>query len=1124
MEREVTDGDGVFSKCMSNNWAELPQTLRRRQKHRPEILNQFTDYLDPSECELRSMNRKPTSMNVRRIVKRSELLHKFEMNNWEKSKIDKKLSITTDDNYHRVNPNFPSMIMKNEYRSLSDEERKTNSPDSLLIKSSDSELSSDEYGHTDDSGAFLESKASKYENMDRSMQVGQRGRFAKLFSRDETCNERISNGKCIITSQQQPNRKSSGCSETRLDMNKNVTRKTTKVDAIHTAVIAPSNQNNDYLQRTDQQRKNITSAYDYENIPRIDMTKIMMSNEQGKLAARGTQRQPTIEELRMEVGCQLRNGRHSSASNENRDEAIKKFCDSTSPTFSSSPSSTNNNNNIINNNNDTNNQSSSSAEEIRLQGFIRDYYNNDQLSGNRANAERKKSKMETITEEKQDGSKLSVREILKRFEELRMQNEVQQHQQVQSEEKSNDKTFTTIQETLQKLDEKVKRSSNQIEQKPQHKAIQHENHVSQITKSIHAPANHGNSHVQHNQIYNQSNHVNRDNNHSPINRMAGHGSPVNQTLLNNHQKNQRNSQHHNNQAQEWRQPPEETSKSPEEGFYESGPVINDGKHSLLQYAMLNFRQSTEKFEMMKTADGSISGSLKVIESLKSKKKGKKNKGQPDGAEWTWKEQVDLVKFSTVPIEQSLLRLDSELSTLAVECFLCLMRYMGDQPLPPDMSEVKCVYTILMHCHKFEALRDEVYCQLMKQTTNNKSPNPDSCQRGWRLFSIVAAYFTCSEGLRPYLIKYLETAAYDKRRAYHGTATVCLQNLRKTVKYGGRKNVPSVEEIMAISAGRNAKRQIYRLPGGTERVINTKCTTVVQDVIEEMCSVISVRNPHEMDEFSLYCIVDGDAFSMPLARDEYVLDVTTELHKNHQVFYLIFCRSVWYYPLRLDTALYIEVVFNQIAPDYLEGLLLVIPGEHLPQEVIYDMAQIAALLHRAADMAHDPSTKEIKYLLPKPALSLREPKPQQWGNLVQQAWNNIQHNTSAVCKAQVLEILSKWPLFGSSFFAVKRVPENGKEKGGDHILALNRHGVHFIDLITHETMYHYPYSEVISTRKVKSEEGSLYLDMKCGNLMQQRITRLQTEQAHEISRLIRQYITMEQRTTNNQTAGMTYGLR
>ena len=79
----------------------------------------------------------------------------------------------------------------------------------------------------------------------------------------------------------------------------------------------------------------------------------------------------------------------------------------------------------------------------------------------------------------------------------------------------------------------------------------------------------------------------------------------------------------------------------------------------------------------------------------------------------------------------------------------------------------CSPSYLQHCHKHEALRDEVYCQLMKQTTNNKSIKPDSCQRGWRLFSIVAAYFVCSDTLKPYLFKYLETAAYDKRRAYHG---------------------------------------------------------------------------------------------------------------------------------------------------------------------------------------------------------------------------------------------------------------------------------------------------------------------------------------------------------------------
>lgn len=36
-------------------------------------------------------------------------------------------------------------------------------------------------------------------------------------------------------------------------------------------------------------------------------------------------------------------------------------------------------------------------------------------------------------------------------------------------------------------------------------------------------------------------------------------------------------------------------------------------------------------------------------------------------------------------------------------------------------------------------------------------------------------------------------------------------------------------------------------------------------------------------------------------------------------------------------------------------------------------------------------------------------------------------------------------------------------------------------------------------------------MKVGNLLQQNVIRVQTEQAHEISRLVRQYITMAQAT-------------
>lgn len=75
------------------------------------------------------------------------------------------------------------------------------------------------------------------------------------------------------------------------------------------------------------------------------------------------------------------------------------------------------------------------------------------------------------------------------------------------------------------------------------------------------------------------------------------------------------------------------------------------------------------------------------------------------------------------------------------------------------------------------------------------------------------------------------------------------------------------------------------------------------------------------------------------------------------------------------------------------------------------------------------------------------------------------------KAQFLNVLSAWPLFGSSFFAVRKVwAEDGLADESspiwkEIILALNRRGVLFLDPNTHETLQHWPFMEVISTRKV-----------------------------------------------------------
>ena len=69
----------------------------------------------------------------------------------------------------------------------------------------------------------------------------------------------------------------------------------------------------------------------------------------------------------------------------------------------------------------------------------------------------------------------------------------------------------------------------------------------------------------------------------------------------------------------------------------------------------------------------------------------------------------------------------------------------------------------------------------------------------------------------------------------------------------------------------------------------------------------------------------DKAARPLNRCEYLFDVITELNKLDNEFYLIFKRVLWYFPLRLEidsSVDMIEMMYNQILPDYIEGLVLV----------------------------------------------------------------------------------------------------------------------------------------------------------------------------------------------------------
>ena len=61
----------------------------------------------------------------------------------------------------------------------------------------------------------------------------------------------------------------------------------------------------------------------------------------------------------------------------------------------------------------------------------------------------------------------------------------------------------------------------------------------------------------------------------------------------------------------------------------------------------------------------------------------------------------------------------------------------------------------------------------------------------------------------------------------------------------------------------------------------------------------------------------------LKREEYVMDVVTEMKFQRKECTIIFERTSWYFPLRVESATYeyLDMMFNQCIPDYIDGFLL-----------------------------------------------------------------------------------------------------------------------------------------------------------------------------------------------------------
>uniref|UniRef100_A0A2K6M8D7 Myosin XVB n=1 Tax=Rhinopithecus bieti TaxID=61621 RepID=A0A2K6M8D7_RHIBE len=379
-------------------------------------------------------------------------------------------------------------------------------------------------------------------------------------------------------------------------------------------------------------------------------------------------------------------------------------------------------------------------------------------------------------------------------------------------------------------------------------------------------------------------------------------------------------------------------------------------------------------------------------------------GQTDGGA-TGKDTDSLVQYTKAPIQESLLSLSDDVNKLAVASFLALMRFMGDQSKPRGKDEMDLLYELLKLCQE-EKLRDEIYCQVIKQVTGH--PRPEHCARGWSFLSLLTGCFSPSTRLMPYLTKFLQDSGPSQELARSSQ-----EHLQRTVKYGGRRRMPPPGEMKAF--------------------------LVAAEVQEELCQQMGITEPQEVQEFALFLIKEKGKLVRPLRPAEYLnsvaVDQDVSLHSR---------RLGWETPLHFDNSTYISTHYSQVLRDYLQGKLPV------SAKADTQLARLAALQHLSKANRNTPSEQDLLAYVPQQLQ--RQVNTASIKNLMDQELRQLGGHSPQEAQISFIEFLpapsppaeavSQLPLFGYTVYIALRV--SMQALSGPALLGLSRQHLILMD--------------------------------------------------------------------------------
>lgn len=202
----------------------------------------------------------------------------------------------------------------------------------------------------------------------------------------------------------------------------------------------------------------------------------------------------------------------------------------------------------------------------------------------------------------------------------------------------------------------------------------------------------------------------------------------------------------------------------------------------------------------------------------------------------------------------------------------------------DSTLFSHAYIIIQNGLEKSSLRDEIYCQLIKQATNNLKEK--YLIRIWELIGYCTGCFGPSEYFQKFLLKFLDTKMQEVGEI--GTwSSFCKDRLDKTLEFGKRFFVPTEKELKAVQNRKPIIQEFFFLDGKQKKIPIYSSTTAME-ALEFLLQMVGLKNQEGYMIYEHYVVFDlssknSEVIERSLLYSEVICNSLSKFDELHQIY-------------------------------------------------------------------------------------------------------------------------------------------------------------------------------------------------------------------------------------------------